>query len=513
MAAQNTASPRNRTNLLQRKQTWYARYYVPKHLQAAFGRAEVQRTLGTRDKLEAHRRLPATLAELQREVAEVVNGREPVDYGNTADVLRELDAISAKIKRGEYPQPHSPGEVALVDMHLDELLDAHAARVGAVDPEDGPLLSDLSPEVIERFAQVQRLANDPTYKSLGEWAAAYITHLQGRQVKDGTWKAHERRLRDFIHWAGAKRDPRQLGDSDAVAYRDRLSSAADLSTRVRKDVGRSVRGLFEWLRKDRKLIRYNPFADLAESVLPNPSDKRWNRRAWHAEELVTIITRLNPETALWSIFVIALYSGLRINEVCSLRLENVAKNCFSVEPDFAKNDNSVRIVPIHPLIAPLVATLVATSYDGHLISGLVPGGQDQRRGAYPSKRFSIHKRTLGLTDPRTTFHSTRHSFATAAERAGIPTPTIEKLTGHSRQTITLDRYSDGPAVAALREAVARISYDREESEDHRAVAVDALVEARLVGFSGNKAWKRGYGRDLLPPPSSADTNPPTARHQ
>src|SRR5690606_38172891 len=162
-------------------------------------------------------------------------------------------------------------------------------------------------------------------------------------------------------------------------------------------------------------------------------------------------------------------------------------------------DNSARVVPIHPVIAPLVERLVETTFDGFLISGLVPGGQDKRRGAYPSKRFSEHRKTLGLSDPSTTFHSTRHNFATAAERAGIPVPTFQKLLGHERQGITLTRYSDGPELSALRTAVAQISHDRAASEDYPAVAIDSLVMSRAEFFEGNKAWRRQRGRDLVPP--------------
>lgn len=502
MAAKNTASRRNRNNLLQRKLTWYARYYVPKDVQPDFGRAEVQRTLATRDKLEAHRRLPAVLAQLQSEVEEAIESKRPVDLRSESYVRRQLDLIEARATAGEYPEPSHPELAGAAEVELDLLFDSYATATGAVHPERGPMPSLIDSFLAQRFSEVSRTINDPDYRPLSEWASRFIQYLQDRRVKDGTWKTHERRLAHFIQWAGSKRDPRSLQDQDAVRYRDSLNREAALSTRVRKDTAATVRALFEWLRKDRRVIQYNPFADLRESILPNPADPvsgdSEGRRGWHAEELATIIQRLNPRRPLWAVFVISLYSGLRINEVCSMRLEHVAKGAFRVAREFAKNDNSARIVPIHPVIAPLVATLSDTSFDGHLISGLVPGGQDNRRGAYPSKRFSELRRAMGLIDPDTTFHSTRHNFATAAERAGIPLPTAQKLLGHARQNITLDRYSDGPEMTTLREAVRRITYDRPETEDFASIAVDQLVKDQLQAHSGNSAWKRKFGRDLLP---------------
>lgn len=486
-----------RQNLLRRKQTWYARYFVPKEHQSAFGRAEVQRTLKTRDLVEAKRRLPATIAQIQWEIEEALTNRGLPDLGNKSDVLRELAAIEARIRRGEYEEPEDPAVVHPADLQVDLIIGEHSARLGALDGETG-LSEELSSEVLESAALVRQTLHDPNFRPLAEWLEAFITNLRNKGVKDGTWKTHERRLEHFVRWAGSKRDPRLLQDRDAVDYRDYLNSSADLSTRVRKDTATSVRAFFEWLRKDRKVIRYNPFEDLRETVLPNPGDKLTpNRRAWHAEELATMIERLNPARPLWAIFVIALYSGLRINEICSMKLEHFANDCLRVAPEFAKNTNSVRVVPVHPVIAPVVTTLVETSFDGFLISGLVPGGQDKRRGAYPSKRFSEIRKVLGLDSPDTTFHSTRHNFATAAERAGIPVPTFQKLLGHQRQGITLDRYSDGPQLAAMRREVAKITHDRAESVDHPAVNVDQLVTVRIDQFAGNAAWRQKFGRDVL----------------
>lgn len=491
-----------RQNLLRRKQTWYARYFVPKEQQAAYGRAEVQRTLKTRDLLEAKRRLPAVIAQIQLEIEEVLADRLP-DYASASDVLRELAAIEARIRRGEYEEPDDPLVIHPADLQLDLILSEHSARLSQLNDDTG-LSARLSPEIREAAAQVRQSLNDPDYRPLGEWFEGFIANMRSRGVKDGTWKTHQRRLGHFVQWAGSKRDPRRFTDKDAVDYRDLLNSSPELTTRVRKDTATTVRAFFEWLRKDRKIMRYNPFDDLRETVLPNPGDGPLDhRRAWHAEELVTLIERLNPARPIWSIFVVALYSGLRINELCSMKLEHFTNGCLRVAPEFAKNANSVRVVPVHPLIAPLVSQLAETSFDGFLISGIVPGGQDKRRGAYPSKRFSEIRKALGLDSPDTTFHSTRHNFATAAERAGIPVPTFQKLLGHQRQGITLNRYSDGPALAELRTAVARITHDRAATEDHAAVAVDQLVTARLESFIGNAAWRQKFGRDVLPSSSNS----------
>src|SRR5690606_33548303 len=124
------------------------RYFVPKHQQRTYGRAEVQRTLGTRDVTEAKLRLPRVIAEIQREIEEVVAGQLPTNLGDVKDVLRELDMIEARLRRGEYSDPDDPAVVHPADLAVDLIIDEHSARLGSRDEETG-LSNKLSPEVLE----------------------------------------------------------------------------------------------------------------------------------------------------------------------------------------------------------------------------------------------------------------------------------------------------------------------------------------------------------------------------
>lgn len=65
-----------------------------------------------------------------------------------------------------------------------------------------------------------------------------------------------------------------------------------------------------------------------------------------------------------------------------MKTEHVTTDAFRVMD--AKNTNSVRYVPIHATIAPMVSQLLATSCDGFLISGLLPGGADGSAATMPA---------------------------------------------------------------------------------------------------------------------------------
>ncbi len=169
------------------------------------------RTLGTRDKLEAQRRLPAKLAAIQREVEEAIAGRHQLDPKCSASVLQELHNIEARHRAGAYPAPEHPADVAGAEFELGELLHAHAVSIGAVDPEDGPALNLLSPPVSARFTQVHRSITDPGYRPLSDWATDFIKGKQERGLKKGTWKDHENRLAEFARQVGARVHPRFHG--------------------------------------------------------------------------------------------------------------------------------------------------------------------------------------------------------------------------------------------------------------------------------------------------------------
>ncbi|HET9776074.1 MAG TPA: site-specific integrase, partial [Gemmatimonadaceae bacterium] len=350
MPSKDTATATGRNNLLQRKLTWYARYFVPLALQSAFGKKEVQRTLQTRDKMEARRRLPTALSQLQREVAEAVRKRMPLDLSSAAVVLEELESIEAAVRRGEYSVSADPMDLDPVELAVENLLDQHSAHLGGRDPVSGHSRL-ITHQVWAAAEHTLRVHQDPRYKPLSEWIRLHIEALKSKGRKRSTYLARERHLGDFLEWAGASRDPRTFSDEDVVTYADRLNDKS-ASVRSRRDTAGHVRAFFEWLKKNRRIVPNNPFADLRDQINGDPSEEGTNKREWEAEELRRILTGFHSSGRLWTIAVIALYSGMRINEVCSLELKDITNRGMEVTKRNAKNMNSERVVPIHPIIAP-----------------------------------------------------------------------------------------------------------------------------------------------------------------
>ena len=151
---------------------------------------------------------------------------------------------------------------------------------------------------------------------------------------------------------------------------------------------------------------------------------------------------------------LAAYTGCRIEELCSLKLDEVSDNTFEIVD--AKSEAGWRTVPIHSNISQLVARLVATSKDGYLLSGLTFNKYGDRSNAI-GKRFGRLKAGLGYGEFHV-FHSFRKGFATQLENANIPLNVSARLMGHEVEGQTFGNYSEGLALRQLQEAISVISW-------------------------------------------------------
>jgi integrase len=164
--------------------------------------------------------------------------------------------------------------------------------------------------------------------------------------------------------------------------------------------------------------------------------------------------------------LIALFSGMRQEEICQLRLDDVRQEegiwVFDLnarDGQQLKNANAVRRVPIH---AELIRLGLLAYIDQHrvakdqmLFPNLQPGGADDRLGHNYSKWFSRYRQEVKLFVPGRDFHSFRHSATTFMRQAGVDEPTIDELTGHATAGETA-RYSKGLTIANLRTAIDKI---------------------------------------------------------
>jgi integrase len=164
---------------------------------------------------------------------------------------------------------------------------------------------------------------------------------------------------------------------------------------------------------------------------------------------------------------IAMYSGLRLNEICQLYVDDVVEVdsiwCFDVNGDKdkrIKNLASRRIVPVHPK---LIDSGLLDYIEGMKKTGAprvwmnLVKGRDGHSHDY-GHWFSRFNRSKITTDPLKVFHSLRHTLADTLKQAGVAEGVISEILGHSNASITTGRYGKRFRPQVLLDALVKLTY-------------------------------------------------------
>lgn len=147
--------------------------------------------------------------------------------------------------------------------------------------------------------------------------------------------------------------------------------------------------------------------------------------------------------------LLALYTGLRIGEVCALTWEDISdstirvcktmqrlKNANGVTEVMIlppKTDSSERIIPIPAALKAIIEQRLQTT--GYVLS--------RSNGKFTEPRLLQNRFMKCLSEcgiEKANFHTLRHTFATRCVEAGVDAKTLSELLGHSDVKTTLNRY-------------------------------------------------------------------------
>lgn len=435
-------------NLVKRANKYYVRVAVPRRLWDALGKREVVRRTGTADLRQAERLKHSIIASIHAEIDE--QAKDEHDPSSPAYVSVQARAIRKLLQRGELDH-----ETAAV--FVDVIREKHLKAIGQTDDESVP-------EPIARYiGSAYRAVTDASYVSLSDAVTDYLSHVESRVV-NSTHKSKQKHLDTFAAWCPVQ-GLDEVTRGTAGEYVKVLAANGRSPTTNRNIVGILV-SFFNWCRDEEKYKQDNPFAGKAKAF--NGSKRGGNDpsyRAWTDAELTTMFAALDktrPGTTLHrarEVARISLYSGMRLDEVCALKVADVKLDDGFMVISEGKNENSVRQVPIHRALKGTLKALIGRRTIGWLIDGLKPGGEDNKRSHSLGNRFSELKCELFPEAGRQlAFHGLRSTFITALEQAEVPTSTTELIVGHARQSMSYGLYSKGPGLDVLARAVGKASF-------------------------------------------------------
>jgi integrase len=242
----------------------------------------------------------------------------------------------------------------------------------------------------------------------------------------------------------------------------------------------SLSGLFKWARRRGYFDGANPFSEQSRPKarkgttgwLPYNLDEL---NALFGSRLFTEVDtkgRLQPrrhtfETALLWVPLIALFSGMRLGEICQLRTGDLQRDSAKIwffnvteeeEGQQVKTEAGIRPVPIHSALVRCGLLKYAEALPpGQLFPGLSPGGPDGKLSWYFTRRYTEYRRSVGVNRPRLAFHSFRKNVSTALDNAGVAQSDLAALIGHERG-FTFDTYSKGLELGRLHGITEKIRY-------------------------------------------------------
>lgn len=254
-------------------------------------------------------------------------------------------------------------------------------------------------------------------------------------------------------------------DAWVLVLLDKGMTKNTLNNRVIK----GTRNFWTYL-KDRKQITKEQFSLILDVGAKEKNTKAakssGGREAFTPSELTKILNAVSSKDAqLQAVLSIGMYTGMRIEEICSLKASHVIDiedvECLSITD--AKTAKGNRKVPIHSNLLPLIDKLLEAARgnaeeipkDAYLIPDLTFNKYNDRSNAV-GKRFGRLKTTLGF-DSKKVFHSVRHCVVTQLDRAGYRETAIADLVGHENASQT-SRYSEGQEVKELKKMVESIQY-------------------------------------------------------
>lgn len=398
-----------------RGNVWWARKDVPKELQQIVGKTSLQKTLETRDlalaKIKFHgvmQGFEATIEQARRELA-----------GEASEGLFfEVDARWQEGMRRAYE--------AKPENQIRKMLET--AKL-IPDQRDARSLDEV-------FGQ-WKTERKPTPNTIAEYERAkeMFVALSGDLPIAEYTVAHAREWKQYV----------------AAMTRDRKALA---HATLEKTFG-AITTLFRFADRN-DYLGANPFAKIG---LEKPKRAKANQRQdWDRDELKKLFASsvytegkrfkaAGGEAAYW-LPVLGLYHGFRAGELCQLDKADLVQRdgiwCLRIRPSdegdgedakSVKTTESIRVVPLHRRVIELGFLDYAKTLKGTKMFPMIkPDSRGRWSGDY-SKWFGRYRRSIGLDQRWTDFHSFRHTWKTAARGAELPEEYHDEISGHDSASV------------------------------------------------------------------------------
>ena len=437
--------------LYKRHNVYWVRVRVPDKVRDIVGKAQFSRNLSTKDLSEANRKKHIVIAEFKQRI----HFAEKQIDGTFASLSKEDQIRELALES----RPSSKDNSEDLDFILTDIIEHKVSELYGEKESDAIFNShhpewkggNPNPKAVKATQDAFRII-DPNYEPISIVAKAFLSE-RVKDLKTSTFKRKEGNINNFIRWFGNS-EIKDITKKNAGEYVTHLMHIKNPAPATIRNIVVDISSLFNWA-EGRGYIDKNPFQKLN---LPNNNNSTPPRRPWKDEDLLLFLQSDKIDRIVFEATVVAMYSGMRLSEICNMQNKNIENKCFHIEK--GKTKASTRVIPVHPMIQSIIDSLRASSKDEFLIKGINSGGYDDKRSWNFQKKMGRLRDKVGMPDG-VVFHSLRNTFATRMENLGIPTNHINKLMGHKHNNMSLDVYSTGMEIEHLVESINKLTYGDE----------------------------------------------------
>jgi integrase len=229
---------------------------------------------------------------------------------------------------------------------------------------------------------------------------------------------------------------------------------------IRKKVSQ-LGQIWVWARKRGYLERHqeNPWDEQAPTAkeIEAAADVR---RPFTPDEAKKLLEATTAGDALGDVIRVAMLTGVRLEEVASLEASQVDPEARWYTIRQGKTKNAARVVPLVDMAQVVIKARLDKVKDGGPLFGEVPVRKSTgKRGGSLSQAFTrLRRDALGAeTDGELAQHCFRHTWRTAANRAGVDLRTAQEMGGWSRGRASDLTYDHGKELEHYREEQAKVA--------------------------------------------------------
>jgi len=207
---------------------------------------------------------------------------------------------------------------------------------------------------------------------------------------------------------------------------------------------------FKYLQYE-EIIKENPL----NNIISLMEEKGTNKEEYSKKDLDLIFSS-DMEKPYLNMCKVALYTGLRIEEVLSIKKENIKDNFINIDLKDTNTKKHQRIIPIHKNLLDTIEYQIKTNKGEFLFFKGNVGNEVGNVG----KRLNRRIREVVLSKSKS-FHSLRKNFSQMIE---LETDAEEKtktyLMGHTNDSITHTIYNRGKFnIKKLVDCIEQINYE------------------------------------------------------